>query len=114
VFSKVRNRNGEKVSNTINPLTAFEISKNAFRALYPFSALVAIIAFVVFGKGWRIAAAAAVLSLSVQLVINIVLRLFSNVGIPPRKHSDVYSGWRGGVMLAFSRFVFVQDAEVNR
>ncbi|MBQ1954972.1 MAG: hypothetical protein II350_04455, partial [Clostridia bacterium] len=72
----------------------------------PLSALVAIIAFVVGCKDWWLTAAAAAFSLCVQLFINVALRLFSRNGVQ-RKHSDVYSGWRGGVMLAFSRFVFL-------
>ena len=91
----------------LSPVTRYRIAKNFLRAFAPVSALGCIVLSVWGYSDFGAGAVVALVWLGLQFIINIVLRARRPWQFFQRRHSQVYSGWRGGVMLGFSRFVFL-------
>lgn len=107
LFRTVRDRGGEKYPNPVDGVTRCEIFRNALRPLLPVCVFASFFLFVTGTPGFALPAAASLISLAAPLLINVFLRLTRPAHSAVRRHSEVYTGWRGGVMLMFSKIVFI-------
>lgn len=109
LFPKIRGKNGETRPNPL-PFTAkYRIGDNIRRAETPAAIFLAIAGCCIFRNDAGAAAAVCALAaLAAPMLINTMERLrnFTNK-VSTRCQSTIYAGFRGGLLLFFSRFLFL-------
>ncbi|MBR4942242.1 MAG: hypothetical protein IKZ19_09620, partial [Clostridia bacterium] len=103
----VSSENGEKIINPVKPVTRLRIALNAVRSLFAACVFLSVVLFAFGLKGFGISFVTALVCLGMQLLTNILARIQRPSAVAVRRYADVYTGWRGGVMLFFSRVVFL-------
>lgn len=108
LFPTVRTKNG-KMKNPLSGLSKFKIVDNLRRSVTAIICLVGISLYAIILSGAAAAfAVCSLAALSAPLILNCVERI-NNFGnkVNTRYHSTIYAGFRGGLMLFVSRFLFV-------
>lgn len=102
-------KQGQRYRNPLTSSAKYRICDNIRRAETPAAICMAILSFCIFpNPASAVGALFALAALTVPMLLNTVERLrnFPN-RISTRCHSTIYAGFRGGLLLFFSRFVLL-------
>lgn len=109
LFPYLRDKQGQRYRNPLTSSAKYRICDNIRRAETPAAICMAILSFCVFrNPASAVGALFGLAALTVPMLLNTVERLrnFPN-RISTRCHSTIYAGFRGGLLLFFSRFVLL-------
>ena len=105
----LRGKQGQRYRNPLTSSAKYRICDNIRRAETPAAICMAILSFCVFpNPATAVGALFALAALAVPMLLNTVERLRNFPDrISTRCHSTIYAGFRGGLLLFFSRFVLL-------
>ncbi len=109
LMPQLRNTHGNRYPNPLTGPAKYKIGDNLRRALTPVGVFLCLAAYPIFLSPPAAAAAVCgLLSLGVPMLLNTIERLrnFSNK-VTSRYRSTIYAGFRGGMLVLFSRFLLL-------